>query len=313
MLWLCVIVAALASCSKSSPLAVEGVKEEAFARLVWNPESSRAVLLHNGTDIKLLASRNIPVPSFLLALPLVQLDYYNGGAFQMLGFMSPFSTACALEALKRAPKDSLVLDIGANIGYFASLSASMGFQSFAFEPQPAVGVLMQISALVNGWLDRTPGIVPVRAIVSDDSAKKLYIEKRKDFYGIARTTDAPSGDSEFEETIVTSLDDLFAPTAKIALLKIDVEGHDAFVLRGAQKLLESCNVEAILLELTQENLQGIVAFLTTIVPRCNYKTEYYHEEYFVEEKFHFSAERLRQESKLSINVGQNTESVYIHK
>ena len=59
----------------------------------------------------------------------------------------------------------LVVDVGANLGWFSLLSARMGCRVLALEPVPAIAALFMASAKLNNLSHR---IALHRAVASDD-------------------------------------------------------------------------------------------------------------------------------------------------
>jgi FkbM family methyltransferase len=145
-----------------------------------------------------------------------------------------------------ASGDTLV-DVGANVGYMSlAMIARLGTggRVFAFEPQP--GVFEELSANLSCARSRYPGVdVTVRREALSDSV------------GTSGFTLAPDGsnrglahlDPGGAISVTTHrLDDYAAELGPIALMKIDVEGHEPAVLRGASKLLEAGSIRHLVIE-----------------------------------------------------------------
>jgi FkbM family methyltransferase len=144
-----------------------------------------------------------------------------------------------LQALQEAlAPDEIAVDVGANKGsYLWALSRAVPRgQVVAFEPQPGLADYLhevcQSAGLTN--------VVVVNAGVSDRSGQRQ----------LAIPGGAYSPGASFEPSIrenkrcsvvevdAYSLDDYFAgESRRIGAIKIDVEGHELAVLRGAKKLL----------------------------------------------------------------------------
>ena len=137
--------------------------------------------------------------------------------------------------LETARPGDVVLDVGANIGYFTVLLAQkVGPQGkvFAFEPSPDNFALLRKNVETNGFSN----VVLINKAVSDrQQTLRLYLSKEN--MGDHRIYD--SGDAR-ESVVVdcVSLDACLASTpAKIRLLKMDVQGAEFQVLQGMQSLL----------------------------------------------------------------------------
>jgi FkbM family methyltransferase len=138
-------------------------------------------------------------------------------------------------------KTSIVVDVGANIGWFSLVAAKRARQVHAFEPEPMSYGLLQKSIAANGF----DNILAHPFCVSDhDGVETLYISdsRNKGTHSIVRKT-APKG---IQVSSVT-LDTLF-PTERIDLLKLDVEGAESKVLDGAQRLIEERRIGQIIME-----------------------------------------------------------------
>ncbi len=151
------------------------------------------------------------------------------------------------EAISRLiePGDT-VIDAGANVGYVTSLMAtrcSATGHVYAFEPHPD---------LVNNFLRKNlqaftnVDLFPV-ALSDRTGVGSLFIPK--DFAqndGIASLEGANSGTKI--EVPLRQLDDMIPAGASIKLMKVDVEGHEVSLFRGAKNLLSSGRVETIIYE-----------------------------------------------------------------
>jgi FkbM family methyltransferase len=149
------------------------------------------------------------------------------------------------EALLR--EGDWVVDVGANHGEYALLAAHRvgdTGQVFAFEPQPVLARRLERSVAENGLRNLT---VLEQAVGNRSGQGRLRC-----FAGWSGGTqvvpeDAPTGR---QETTLTTLDDCTdrLGARRLRLLKIDVEGMEGPVLRGATRLLAEHPPEVILFE-----------------------------------------------------------------
>ena len=128
-------------------------------------------------------------------------------------------------------KGDVVIDIGANIGYYtriASKSVGSTGRVFAFEPSPnALSVLkLNTKDLANVQ------VFPV-ALSDTEGEARFYVRKNGG-------TSSLAADSSAQEVKVkmTTLDNLALQVEKVDLIKIDVEGFEPDVLRGARTLIQ---------------------------------------------------------------------------
>ena len=173
-------------------------------------------------------------------------------------------------------KRGVVVDVGANIGYFSSHAASRGCDTHAFEPQDATANSVFVSACINGWaaerhFARGGGRLEVyQAPVSPHvtlSFPKVGATGNVGGVSADFCRHNPAG-CEHERTM--QLDELFAQLlpqhdkgardksgrryargdAPIVIMKTDIEGFDVEALETAKLLIAAHAVANIVLELT---------------------------------------------------------------
>lgn len=133
--------------------------------------------------------------------------------------------------LSQVDAGSICLDIGANIGNHARFFESRFTHVFAFEPHPRTSLLLRANAMGHAITALDYGL-------SDRSAKLSAVTECSNM-GASRVAGATgAGDTVFE---VNRLDDVIAglSQAPIGFVKIDVEGHEAEVIRGGGKTLQT--------------------------------------------------------------------------
>jgi FkbM family methyltransferase len=171
------------------------------------------------------------------------------------------------EWCRRHP-NSLVFDIGANIGFVASQLGQLGKASncriLAFEPVYDTFAKLTESIKTLGLESQ---IFPVCCAVSDqvgglcsiafDNSNSLFAQVRP---GTVRS------DSLNWSAVVTLDSVVESIGCKPTLLKIDVEGYEAHVLRGARALLQGPGAPVICFELNPKTLGEVgsgVEFVAT--------------------------------------------------
>ena len=153
--------------------------------------------------------------------------------------------------LRNANGPSIAVDIGANVGAFAVALATAGFSEVhAFEPIPATFNRLSDNVALNNLGSRIKlnqlGIGDV-----DCSALMHYDPKSP---ATAAVVNAPA--QNVHQVKITTLDRYAVAhdIRQIDFLKIDTEGFESAVLRGAESLLRSRSVKTILLEWCPELL-----------------------------------------------------------
>jgi FkbM family methyltransferase len=148
----------------------------------------------------------------------------------------------------RPPRENpLVVDVGANIGYFANYAAAMGCRVVAVEPNPGLLDVMLASALLNGHVNRLTA-VPKAAGARPGA---IYMSTHKTCPACASVVDRRAANLLAESEPLAAIVAAHAGAAqRIPLLKIDVDGLEMRVLHGAMPLLREGRVTNILCEVT---------------------------------------------------------------
>jgi FkbM family methyltransferase len=162
---------------------------------------------------------------------------------------------CVTETLHRLiDPGEVVADVGANLGYMTSLaSARVGPKGnvLAFEPHPRASQLLGRN--VARWREiPSAGPVEVHRVALSDAAGQgsLVSGASSEFdMAVAALSEERNADGGAETTSVqlARLDEI-AGDRPLGLVKIDVEGHEPDVLRGASELLERGGIRDIVFE-----------------------------------------------------------------
>jgi FkbM family methyltransferase len=131
----------------------------------------------------------------------------------------------ALFVLDLLRQGDLFVDVGANIGFYTILAGRRGARVIAFEPAPDAVAAVQRSAELNGVGDG----VRIRQAACGSSAGTTRFTTGLDLANHIVVGDEPST----EVRMVTLDDQLLHERAEMVMLKVDAEGHDLDVLRGA--------------------------------------------------------------------------------
>ena len=151
-------------------------------------------------------------------------------------------------------KGDIVLDIGANIGYYTLLMSDLvenDGKVFAFEPEPYNFELLQKNIEINACNNV---ILEKNAISNCNKRSNLYLSKYNT--GMHRLNESKYCEKYIEINVI-KLDDYFYNNElinKIKFIKIDVEGSELDVLQGMESILEKNSQITILLEFIPENL-----------------------------------------------------------
>jgi FkbM family methyltransferase len=148
------------------------------------------------------------------------------------------------------PSDS-VADIGANIGYMASiLSARVGRSGkvYCFEPHPQMAA--ELRSNIALWRYGQSCSVWQAAVGESSGPGSLFVpEYFSHNHGISSLSPRNDIGTNTEIPIdIVALDDVIPKAASLAVVKIDVEGHELSVFKGMQNILESHRVHYIVFE-----------------------------------------------------------------
>ena len=204
--------------------AARGHRSSAVARFwlwqVWRRVSAR------GLDVQVAAGTWLWVP------PWSRI----GGVIAALGTNEPCELAVLADLL--SPGD-LVVDVGANIGTFTVALAAHGARVASFEPAERARDALQHSVERNDLTERVR-VLPValhdqrstvRFVTGDDVGNRIVEAPTSDSSGVVWV------DTDRLDTVVEEHSDFF--DRPISVLKIDAEGADEAVLRGALATLSA--------------------------------------------------------------------------
>lgn len=182
------------------------------------------------------------------------------GGLGILNYKNAFASGEAAFLRSYLPsKHGVLIDVGANKGTYtkSALSTNPGLKVYALEPHPKTfSVLEQALStfpnvvLINKGLSSSKGTVRIFDYADNDGSShaSLYSEVITEIHGAKGST---SHDIE-----VTTLDALVdqEQISEISLLKIDTEGNELEVLRGATKTLSAGTIRAIHFEFNEMNV-----------------------------------------------------------
>ncbi|MGH9877157.1 MAG: FkbM family methyltransferase [Nitrososphaerales archaeon] len=142
-------------------------------------------------------------------------------------------------------RNPTVLDIGANIGWHAICwaVACSGARVYAFEPSTKTAVLLKTNAALNG-VEAQIKCVP--CAVSDQEGVADFHECEDSGYSSLKDTKRKKVISKVSVPVITI--DRFVEEegiTQLAVIKIDVEGLETEVLRGALRTLETMSPDVV--------------------------------------------------------------------
>ena len=226
---------ARAARTRPTPLVTAAPTEPAYAQAFW-------------------ARVEFDLPAFDINThdPAAQDVYISGSAHRGVRW-DPFLWALLEHILvaERAPR--LVVDVGANLGYFSLMAAALGHRVVALEPMGRNAAKLQAS------IARNVGFSELIALYQYAAASRA-----DEVVALAATHESNQGNGQisrrqpvFAEGVygidyvqTVRLDDVV--DEDVLFLKIDVEGFEAEVLNGASRLLCRHVVRYIVIEFSEE-------------------------------------------------------------
>lgn len=185
---------------------------------------------------------------------------------------------------KVVKKGDVVVDLGANIGYFTLLAARLVGKEgkvYAFEPEPRNYNYLLKNIQLNGY----GNVVAVQKAVADKPGLvKLFIcpydtghHTIQQYGGIKEYRPELAGDKkEFVEIETVRLDDFFEEIATpINVIKMDVEGAEMLALSGMEQIIRE-----------NENLAMFVEFFPLLIREMGQSPEEFTRR--ILEDFHFT-------------------------
>lgn len=194
------------------------------------------------------------IKSTILGRPMI-LDLANDGisyALSVYGIREEDHIAIVQYVIK--PGD-IVLDIGANIGFYALMEADLVGASghvYAIEPDTRNLALLEKNVALNEFQDRItihPG-----GMSDHDGIEKMYVAQKTNLNTFVSPDDhaflAPHLVADTADIHMTSIDAFVQKhNIKPTMIRMDIEGYEVEVLRGARETLAGAETFAILMEL----------------------------------------------------------------
>ena len=155
-----------------------------------------------------------------------------------------------------------VLDVGANIGFVTSLcsyKSGPGGKVWSFEPNPIVITRLTKNIQYNQY----PNITLYPFALSD-SNREGYLEFPEIFafnQGVAYVGNNGTHSAKAIKIDLRKLDDMIGPNTIINVLKVDVEGHELCVFKGAENIISNKQITNIVYEDHAPYPSEIAAFL----------------------------------------------------
>src|SRR5690242_3161382 len=171
-----------------------------------------------------------------------------------IAFTGFYELALSRRLVEDARAGGLLVDVGANYGYFSLLwlSARAGNHAVAVEASPRNHLPLRENISRNNCQARVQ--IHELALGSAPGSARFSLgqEGQTGWGGIV-----PEGGSAEVSVPVDTLDRMIGANVTIDLLKIDVEGADSWVLHGAKRLLAEKRVRQIYFEQNRARMKAL--------------------------------------------------------
>ena len=238
--------------------------------------------------------------SFQISVHAKEIDSMRHDIFKTGDYYEDIMTNVIADIIdKSKSKHPIMLDVGANVGWFSLLAASHGAEVFAFEPNVINMVRFCESQIINGW-----------SLVGEnqESSNRIhsYLKGVGREHGTSLNMYAPDiknpGSHTFIEDLandhftkrnavgnlkkldggalpIVTLDALAKDqgwlaknsSIKVVLMKMDIEGMEHVALSGSKELLQSNIIENILMEFNADSQRTVWISLMSSLLDSGYK------------------------------------------
>jgi FkbM family methyltransferase len=185
-----------------------------------------------------------------IRLKLLPTDFMHG----VIAFTGVYEMELTKRISKSAAEGGLLVDVGANIGYFSLIWASLNASNrvLAFEASPRNAGMLQANIDSNNMRERVK-MYPV-ALGKEKNVLPFDLGPVElTGWGGLSLASTPAT----IEVPVERLDDIIDPFAIIDVMKVDVEGADTWVIMGAEKLLLERRIKIIYFEQNKTRLKQL--------------------------------------------------------
>jgi len=167
------------------------------------------------------------LPRAVFANEFIGMETYIHGTYEK-NHLELFSLL--IDRLSGARGTINIIDIGANVGVHARFLALPARVIHAFEPNPEVLPLLEFNVA-----DRAG--VTIHPLALSSHPGTLRLSAARDWNKGTASLEADSA-TEGTDVVVTTLDLMLDQVSPVGAIKIDVEGHEVEVLKGATETIE---------------------------------------------------------------------------
>jgi len=156
--------------------------------------------------------------------------------------------------IKMLEKNDTVIDIGANIGYVTLLFSKKCSDGKVISVEPSKKTFKTLSGHLS--LNNTKNVIALNVGLGEKEKKEYLYQVNDHNTGMNRISASSNTELPGEEILIKSLDDLLneLKTGTINAIKLDVEGYEFNVLKGAHGTLKQF-MPKLIIEVSDRNLR----------------------------------------------------------
>ena len=194
------------------------------------------------------------------------------------------------------------IDIGANIGYFSLLSATISPSAKVISFEPVKDLFQKIKENVS--INDCKNIVAINAAVGETNEQRELFLSTPDNLGMSSFQQPENYAGRKENVEVIAIDDWFKTSGltKVDLIKLDIEGSELAALKGMRSVLEEQR-PVLIAEINPETLSLFGLNQSDIY---NYLNQLNFDRYLI-------SENARLEQLNSNEINQTINVLFIHK
>lgn len=170
-----------------------------------------------------------------------------------------------------AEQSATIADVGAHVGYFSMIAAlaNPAAKVHSFEPVDQVHARLAVNVRSNG----AQNVKRYQAGISSEAGwADISVRFSTNLLSTGSSLEQVPDGAELKRIQLLTLDELFADT-KLDLIKIDVEGHEMSVLKGARQVLKRDRPNVILEALVNAPLDPLLDEFGPLGYECNWIAE----------------------------------------
>ena len=158
-------------------------------------------------------------------------------------------------------KKSTMIDVGANIGNHALFFSNYFSKVIALEPHEKIFKVLQLNT-------EQKNNIKILKLAASDRNYTSYLKSK--MYNLSGSNLINKKRKLSQKVICKKIDNIVKKTEKINLIKIDVEGHEFKVIKGATKIIKK-NKPLVLFEHHTGNFKSYVSPTINLLKKMGYK------------------------------------------